>query len=574
MSKSEAKQDKARPLGDALVELFSRFQKRGKSEETARQAIAGLTSFFAPDSLVTLGIISLLAAACGTGVLLVLNAEAREVSHQGYSTFLAVVFILLLVIYRFAQDYLVRRAAQEMEASLHHRRVRTTQDVLRLPYAEIETLRQRGQIDSLAANYSALSQTLVPLVTGAEGAVLLVFMFFYLAYISPFAAILTVIVIAIIVAGFLNSRGKLQSNLTQVARSEAAFRRLGDGLVAGSKELRLSVEKRAEVEAELASVSEKLRDGRGGAAQHFSSMLAIGNSAAYLMAGAVVFVMPILTSSDQSDIERIVVAVIFLLGPVSSVVQTIQHLTSAQFALGAIKDFEVQIDAFAADQTEDGDAQGAPEFDQLILKDVTYAHPGQSGFAIQPFEMRIRRGEIVFVTGGNGSGKTTLLRILTGLYPRQTGTIALNSVQVPLTPSQRYRNLFATVFSDFHLFPKPFGLDEEGLSRLDYWLQQLNIRDRFNDDLSVLPSDALSTGQRKRLALSVALAEARPILVLDEWAADQDPEIRKTFYDEILPRLKAQGLTIVSVTHDEQYFDRCDRRIHMVEGTLTEVSGS
>jgi putative ATP-binding cassette transporter len=58
--------------------------------------------------------------------------------------------------------------------------------------------------------------------------------------------------------------------------------------------------------------------------------------------------------------------------------------------------------------------------------------------------------------------------------------------------------------------------------------------------------------------------------VLDEWAADQDPETRKRFYEEILPMLRAEGRTIFAITHDEQYFSFCDRRLHMVEGRLVQ----
>jgi ABC-type siderophore export system fused ATPase/permease subunit len=65
--------------------------------------------------------------------------------------------------------------------------------------------------------------------------------------------------------------------------------------------------------------------------------------------------------------------------------------------------------------------------------------------------------------------------------------------------------------------------------------------------------------------------EKRPILLLDEWAADQDPQFRRYFYDELLPALRDEGKTVVAVTHDEMYFDRADRRLHLSGGLLTEM---
>ena len=137
----------------------------------------------------------------------------------------------------------------------------------------------------------------------------------------------------------------------------------------------------------------------------------------------------------------------------------------------------------------------------------------------------------------------------------------------------RTRNLFAAVFADAHVFDKPYGLDPAGMARLEEALVLLGIRRKLPGDLaSGYEPEALSTGQRKRLALSLAIAADHPVLVLDEWAADQDPETRARFYNELLPMLKASGKTVVAVTHDERYFGCADARYHMEEGRMHRVT--
>jgi putative ATP-binding cassette transporter len=79
----------------------------------------------------------------------------------------------------------------------------------------------------------------------------------------------------------------------------------------------------------------------------------------------------------------------------------------------------------------------------------------------------------------------------------------------------------------------------------------------------------LSTGQRKRLAFIAAIIQERPILILDELAADQDAAFRKRFYQEIIPKLKAEGKTIIAVTHDDMYFDAADHLFKMDAGKLS-----
>ena len=65
-----------------------------------------------------------------------------------------------------------------------------------------------------------------------------------------------------------------------------------------------------------------------------------------------------------------------------------------------------------------------------------------------------------------------------------------------------------------------------------------------------------------------AILEQKKILVLDEWAADQDPVFRLKFYNEILPKLKKEGITIIAITHDSRYFDTSDKQIHLEEGRI------
>ena len=81
----------------------------------------------------------------------------------------------------------------------------------------------------------------------------------------------------------------------------------------------------------------------------------------------------------------------------------------------------------------------------------------------------------------------------------------------------------------------------------------------------------LSSGERKRLALVLSLLEDKPILLLDEWAAEQDPPFRRKFYHEILPWLKRQGKTVVAVTHDDDHYDVADRVLRMQFGKFVSA---
>ena len=180
---------------------------------------------------------------------------------------------------------------------------------------------------------------------------------------------------------------------------------------------------------------------------------------------------------------------------------------------------------------------------------------------------------MLFLIGGNGSGKTTLLKLLTGLYYPDSGTIALDERILDKTTYQAYRELFALIFDEFHLFDRLYGLDSINSKKVNDLLRLMELDAKTEVLDEGFTNIQLSTGQRKRLAMIVALLDDRPIYVLDEWAADQDPHFRKYFYDVLLYELKEQGKTIIAVSHDDRYFHVADRVLKMEYGQFVNNTG-
>jgi ABC-type siderophore export system fused ATPase/permease subunit len=127
----------------------------------------------------------------------------------------------------------------------------------------------------------------------------------------------------------------------------------------------------------------------------------------------------------------------------------------------------------------------------------------------------------------------------------------------------------AGVAVKIHLFQRLYGIPDLSAVEVERLLSEFRLQDRTRFEDGTFSTLELSGGQRKRLALVVSLLEQRPILLLDGWTAEQDPEFRRKFYDEVLPSLKRAGTTVVMVTHDSSYLDTLTlpvRRLHMNEG--------
>ena len=169
------------------------------------------------------------------------------------------------------------------------------------------------------------------------------------------------------------------------------------------------------------------------------------------------------------------------------------------------------------------------------------------------------KGEAALLTGPNGAGKSSLMRIACGLLAASAGKIERDG-GVAFAGEAAALDARLPLAGALLFWAK---LDGVGRSEVVGALDAMGIA-----NLAEVPVRMLSTGQRKRVALIGALQQQRPILVLDEWAADQDPPMRQRFYREILPSLRAQGIAVIAVTHDDRYFDAADQVLRMEYGQL------
>lgn len=205
----------------------------------------------------------------------------------------------------------------------------------------------------------------------------------------------------------------------------------------------------------------------------------------------------------------------------------------------------------------------------ISIKNVRYKYSNFDKFSLGPIELQINRGEITFLVGSNGAGKSTLLKILCGLITPTNGEMFVDDIKVNNENRRQFRAMFSAVLSDFFLFDNTLRKDENvnGLNIMTF-IKRLELENVLPMTDGKIDTVSLSSGQKKRLAMVIACMDNRSIMVLDEWAADQDPRFRKVFYEEILPKLKSEGVTLIVISHDDRYFHVADKIITLESGVV------
>ena len=511
-----------------------------------------------------------LAGGSNAFILSTINSAAQRAGDHGPDIQLLAIFALCLAIYVIAQRYVMSVAMCEIERIVNAIRIRLIEKVRHSDLAHIERLVPSDVLTTIAKEPVAISNLAPSFVAAAQSALLLVFVTGYVAYLSVTALALTAVAAFFAISIFLRRSERLRTRLRRTAEQDAeVFEGLSD-LLDGFKEVKMSTARGEALAQTIDYLSQEATALKQETARSSAGEFVFAQSTFYFLLATVVFVVPAFSTVASTDVVKITSAILFLIGPISMIVQAIPALAVANSSMERMLALDGQLTRTSAEPPKIPRG-GAIERAELRLEGVTftYAEDGAGeGFTVGPIDFVARPGEIVFITGGNGSGKTTLMKLLAVLYRPDSGQISLGDIALSPSTEAWIRDQISIIFSDFHLFRRLYGLGQQDPERVTALLRDMQIDRKTTIESDRFTTINLSTGQRKRLALIVAILEDKPIVIFDEWAADQDPSFRRKFYEEILPGLKARGKVVICVTHDDRYFDVADMRLKMEFGRM------
>jgi putative pyoverdin transport system ATP-binding/permease protein len=523
---------------------------------------------YSPESLWRIAIIATLSGVLNTGILAIVNAAADSSSETSSRDWLLIQFLFTIASFTVAQYYLMSLASSMMESAIDRLRLELFEGLLAADLPVIEHTGRAAIYTAFSRDTRALSESAMMLCVAGQAAIMVLVSLIYLASISGQAFAITTVMLSVAAWIFLRTLRSYWASLDDAARGESEMMDLLDQSQRGFKEVKLYSPRAAAIVKSLRETSRSVASLKVNADKRFAFSWVLAQLMSYAVMGALVFLLPRFNAGYSNVIQKVTSTILFISAPTMLFAQVARLISTAETSAGAVLGLRTALEQ-GRDQAG-GEAAEPPPFTKIRFDEVEYWY-GKGGFGVGPLEFEIAAGETVFLVGGNGSGKTTLLKLLTGLYLPKSGRVLVDEVRVERAAYQDYRSMFSAIFSDYHVFDRLYGHSEIDELFVESMLTRFDLRHKTSFANGKWATRDLSTGQKKRLAMIVAHLEDRPVWVLDEWAADQDPEFRHRFYVELLPELKKSGKTIIAASHDDRYFHVADRVYKMEAGRFVAL---
>ena len=507
-----------------------------------------------------------------SGIIYVINEGIQsEMADPKPQIIKFVVIWILYGVMSVISVYTITKAAQNVILDL---RLSISEKILKATFSKLEYQSDKI-LTILTTDINTISNSVNRLPNTFKNVAVIIGCFAYMLYISP---ILMGMFSVLIFITYLLNKIPLQSYKKRMRNArdlQGDVFRIFEGLVHGLKELNLNRKLRDSYLYEIlipTATAQKEQNVQG------RTSLAIFNKSGemvlFLGMEVILLVVSVYVAPEFKMMIQFLMVALIAIAPLSQLGNFLPVLGQMDVAFEKIAEIGVSLDSTAREKDPKPLDKPEPKEPITRLKDVTYEYfvsEEDKHFVLGPINIDINPGELIFVVGGNGSGKSTLAKVICGLYLPKSGEVNSFGQAIDISNIDSYREQFNAVFTDYHLF-KQFGHIENknAMEEAKEIISMLELEKKVQVQDNELSTTSLSTGQRKRLALLLALLEDKPFYIFDEWAASQDPYYKDVYYTKILPDLKKQGKTVLVISHDDKYFNIADKVLVLRDGNLTQ----
>ena len=209
----------------------------------------------------------------------------------------------------------------------------------------------------------------------------------------------------------------------------------------------------------------------------------------------------------------------------------------------------------------------------IVFENVTKFYGSNVG--VENINIRIDKGDFVFLVGSSGAGKSTFIKLMLKEINADSGRIVIDGMEVTGLPNRhipKLRRAIGIVFQDFRLLPKKTVYENVAFAMEIVKFSQRSIRRQVPQVLSLVGISSksskypheLSAGEQQRVAIARAIVNNPTVLITDEPTGNLDPDTAWEIM-KLLTQINMRGTTIVMVTHAKDIVNKMGRRVIAID---------
>ncbi|HPC79021.1 MAG TPA: ABC transporter ATP-binding protein [Fervidobacterium sp.] len=220
------------------------------------------------------------------------------------------------------------------------------------------------------------------------------------------------------------------------------------------------------------------------------------------------------------------------------------------------------------------------EIDTIEVKGLTFSYPGTQREVLRNVDFELKRGQFVGIVGTVGSGKSTLVKVISKLYPVESGKIFINGMDINKLHSRDIRRLISYVPQETFLFSDSvsqnvaFGMEKYDIEKVKEVVKLAAVDEdveKFPEKYDTLVGQRgvmLSGGQKQRLTIARALMRDASVYIFDDCLSAVDPETEQEIIKTLREEMK--GSTMIIITHRLKVLQNADIIYVLDQGRILE----
>jgi putative ATP-binding cassette transporter len=279
--------------------------------------------------------LALLSGGSSAAVLATINSAAASL-HRGGMLRMLLIFVLVIVTYGISQRALMLLAAASAERLVEGLRIEFVERLQAAELLDIENLNRSEFYNSLSSEMQVISDGTLGLIIIGQSLVLVLVTMLYVAWLS-FAAAIAAVIFMLVAASFHIARNKeIRQQMRQIFQQQASLLASFADYVEGFKEVKLNTRRAIELSTHIRNSAHELAERQLGTRALFATDLVYSQITFFLLPGVMVFLVPLFSAADTATVAMTTTSVLFLIGPISTVVGGLPVLQRMNAAADAI----------------------------------------------------------------------------------------------------------------------------------------------------------------------------------------------------------------------------------------------